>query len=166
MTQSHVPKIFWGDAILTTTYLVNRMPFRVLQFQTPCQVFQNSYPSSCLISSIPLKIFGCSSFVHIPQQFESKLDPKAIKCIFLSYAPMQKEYRCYSPLTKKFYHSMDVTIFENEPFYPKTNIQGEWKYRISFLGICESNPPSLVKTNSCVVSPVDSCHLYSFLNKQ
>ena len=32
---NHVPKIFWGEAILTATYLINRMPIRVLKFHTP-----------------------------------------------------------------------------------------------------------------------------------
>ena len=35
MFQSNVPKHFWGEAILTTTFYINRMPSRVLGFLTP-----------------------------------------------------------------------------------------------------------------------------------
>ncbi|RVX14379.1 Retrovirus-related Pol polyprotein from transposon RE2 [Vitis vinifera] len=71
------------------------------------------------------KIFGCSVFVHINRQHRSKLDPRSLKCIFLGYSSNQKGYKCYSPVTRKFYNSMDVTFFETWPYYPKNDIQGE-----------------------------------------
>ena len=76
------------------------------------------------LSSSP-KVFGYSTFVHIPQQHRSKLDLKATKCIFLGYFLDQKGYKCYPPVTKKFYNSMDVTFFENQPYYSTIDIQGE-----------------------------------------
>ena len=38
MFTSQVPQYLWGEAILTATYLINRMPSRVLKFRTPCEV--------------------------------------------------------------------------------------------------------------------------------
>ncbi|RVW67994.1 Retrovirus-related Pol polyprotein from transposon RE1 [Vitis vinifera] len=38
-----------GEAILTTAYLINRMPSRILDFQTPCQILLQSFPN--LVSS-------------------------------------------------------------------------------------------------------------------
>ena len=125
MFSTHVPKHFWGKAVLTTTYFINRMPSRVLKFQTPCQVLLQIFPHTKIISSLDPKIFRCSVFVHIHQQYRSKLDPKSIKCIFLGYSPNQKGYKCYSPITKKVYNMMDVTFFEHQSCYPKFEIQGE-----------------------------------------
>ncbi|RVW97919.1 Retrovirus-related Pol polyprotein from transposon TNT 1-94 [Vitis vinifera] len=125
MFSMNVPKLFWGQAILTAAYLINRMPYRVLKFQTPCQTLLKSFPTTRLISTVPPKIFGCSVFVHINQQHRSKLDPRSLKCIFLGYSSNQKGYKCYSPVTRKFYNSMDVTFFETQPYYPKNDIQGE-----------------------------------------
>ncbi|RVW74766.1 Retrovirus-related Pol polyprotein from transposon TNT 1-94 [Vitis vinifera] len=116
---------FSGQAVLTATYLINRMPSRVLKFQTPCQTLLKSFPTTRLISTVPPKIFGCSVFVHINQQHRSKLDPRSLKCIFLGYSSNQKGYKCYSPVTRKFYNSIDVTFFETQPYYPKNDIQGE-----------------------------------------
>ncbi|RVW73427.1 Retrovirus-related Pol polyprotein from transposon TNT 1-94 [Vitis vinifera] len=125
MFSMNVPKLFWEQAVLTAAYLINRMPSRVLKFQTPCQTLLKSFPTTRLISTVPPKIFGCFVFVHINQQHRSKLDPRSLKCIFLGYSSNQKGYKCYSPVTRKFYNSMDVTFFETQPYYPKNDIQGE-----------------------------------------
>lgn len=88
MFTSNVPKHFWGNAILTTTYLINRMPFRVLNFKSSCEVLLSNFSYIGFISSL-LKVFACTAFVHIYPHQRSKLDPKATKCIFLGYFPKQ-----------------------------------------------------------------------------
>ncbi|RVW54694.1 Retrovirus-related Pol polyprotein from transposon TNT 1-94 [Vitis vinifera] len=128
MFSTHVPKFFWGEAILIAAYLINRMPSRILDFQTPCQILLQSFPNTRLISTIPFKVFGCSAFVHVHQQHRDKLDPRALKCIFLGYSPTQKGYKCYSLVTKQFYHSMDVTFFEQQSYFSKSDIQGETNF--------------------------------------
>ena len=90
MFSTHVPKFFWGEAILTAAYLINRMPSRILDFQTPCQILLQSFPNTRIISTIPFKVFGCLAFVHVHQQHRDKLDPRALTCIFLWYSPTQK----------------------------------------------------------------------------
>ncbi|KAM6551619.1 hypothetical protein CsatB_001427 [Cannabis sativa] len=124
MFSTQVPKHFWGEAVLTATYLINRMPSRVLNFQTPCHTVLKDFPHTKFISLLDPKIFGCTAFVHLHSQNRSKLDPKSIKCIFLGYSSHQKGYKCYSPITRKMYNTMDVTFFENHAYY-KSEIQGE-----------------------------------------
>lgn len=123
--QSNVPKCFWGDAILTACYLINRMPSRVLNFQTPLNRLFESYPESRSSSMLDLKVFGCSAFVHNLDPHRSKFDPRSHKCVFLGYSTTQKGYRCYSIEKKKYFVSPDVTFFENEPFFIKKSLQGE-----------------------------------------
>jgi hypothetical protein len=119
MFMMNVPKILWGEAVKTAAYLINRMPSRVLNYKTPieCLSGTNSF-------IVPPKVFGCTCFVHDYRNSVKKLDPRAIKCIFVGYSPTQKGYKCWCPTEKKFFISMDVTFHENEPFYsPKGSLQ-------------------------------------------
>ena len=68
MFTTHVPKQFWGAAVLTATYLINRMPSRVLSFETPLNTLKKAFPTSRLPSTLPLKVFGCTAFVHVHSQ--------------------------------------------------------------------------------------------------
>ena len=57
----------------------------------------------------------------------SKLDPKSLKCIFLSYSRVQKGYMCYCPSLQRYLVFVDVIFLENTPFSPNPihNSQGE-----------------------------------------
>ena len=33
-----------------------------------------------------MTIFGCLSYVHVPNELRAKLDPKAKKCVFIGYS--------------------------------------------------------------------------------
>ena len=119
---TNTPKYFWGDAVLTACYLINRMPTNVLQFQTPLNVFSKYFPENRTVSNLPLKVFGCIVFVHNHEPNQNKLDPKAFKCIFLGYAANQKGYKCYFLEKKKLIVSMDLTFFENTPFFSTNSL--------------------------------------------
>ena len=122
MFSTSVPKYLWGEAILTATYLINRMPTKILKFQTPLEQLKRCFPPSRLTYDLPLKVFGCIAFVHIHGHNKGKLDSRARKCVFVGYPSTQKGYKCFDPLTRKFFVSMDVTFFENKPFFSQTLI--------------------------------------------
>jgi transposase InsO family protein len=42
LLQSNVPKKFWFDAVLTSTYLINRLPTPFLQNKSPLDVLYNN----------------------------------------------------------------------------------------------------------------------------
>lgn len=82
----HVPLVFWADALQTAAYLMNCILSRILGFKRPLELLS----CSTLRSSFPPKMFGCICYVHVPKSDCFKLDSKALKCIFLGYAPNQK----------------------------------------------------------------------------
>lgn len=123
MFTTQVAKHLQGEAILTATYLVNRIPFRTLNFKTSAITFLEFYPHFKFVSSIPFKVFGCFAYVYV--NHDDKLDLRIIKCIFLGYSTSQKGYKCFFPITKRFYNSMDVRFFQQHPYYSKSGIQGE-----------------------------------------
>ncbi|KAJ9541315.1 hypothetical protein OSB04_027821 [Centaurea solstitialis] len=72
MFTTNVPKYYWGEAVLTAVYLMNRMPSKVLKFQTPLQVFLNLIliPTCSLQRFRPvyLDVFPSSTSIHIVDQ--------------------------------------------------------------------------------------------------
>ena len=109
----NVPREYWGEAVKSAAYLINRTPSSVLNFQTPLKKLQNLIPSPPLNNLEP-RVFGCSAYIHLTLK---KLYPRAIRCIFVGYAECQKGYRCYDPNVKKMYVTRDVQFHENIPFF-------------------------------------------------
>ena len=107
-----VPQLFWGDAILVTCYLINRMPSFVLHDQIPQYILLPTQP----LFYLPPHVFGCVFFVHILTLGQDKLSAKATKCVFLGYSRLQRGYRCYSPDTNLYFISTDDTFFEDSSF--------------------------------------------------
>ena len=98
---------------------------KILGFETPLNHFFKVYPHEKIFSSIPLKIFGCTTFVHINKEHRTKLDPHALKRVFMGYSPIQKGYKCYDLISRKIFVSMNVTFFENQPYFTKNTLKGE-----------------------------------------
>lgn len=112
MFSMNVPKYLWSEAVLTATYLINRMPSQVLDWKSPYEILngENKY-------IVPPKVFGCVCFVRDHRLTVGKLDPRAVKCVFVGYSATQKDYMCWSPVERRMFVSMDVTFRELEPYY-------------------------------------------------
>ncbi|CAL9030081.1 unnamed protein product [Prunus brigantina] len=136
MLDMSVPHHLWGHAVLSATYLINRTPSRVLDFKTPHDVF-GDHVSPVSVSKLPPKVFGCVAYVHVYSHQRSKLDPCALRCVFIGYSSTQKGYKCYHPPTQKVHVTLDVTFHEEVPYYvsPSSPIQGERGSELESLGL-------------------------------
>lgn len=78
--QASLPFKCWGVAVLTATYLINRIP-------TP--IVHNTSLYEVIFSSPPiyphLKVFGCLCYASTLKHNRTKFDSRAKKCIFLGY---------------------------------------------------------------------------------
>ena len=81
-----LPKHFWGHAILKACYLINRLPSRVLNYQTPLACLNQSFLDNLSFSDLDLRVFGCTAFVHNLDPHRGKLDPRSHKFVFLGYS--------------------------------------------------------------------------------
>ena len=100
--------------MLTVTHLINRIPMKVIQYDSPLSRLKTFFPKAKLFSGLPARVFGCVAFVH---QNSGKLDPRGLRCVFVGYSSTQKGYRCYYPPSRKFFVSADVIFNEAEKYY-------------------------------------------------
>ena len=113
----HVPWSYWGEAIFTSTHLVNRLPSQTLVFTSPIDRLHAAFPSISLRTGLLPRIFGCTSYVHDSSSSQTKLDARALRCVFVGYSSLQKGYKCYHPSSRRFFVSANVTFAEYEPFF-------------------------------------------------
>jgi len=59
------------------------------------EVLDLFYPHITHTLKLPSRIFGCASFVHFHRQQRGKLDPRAIKRVFLGYFVTQKSINAF-----------------------------------------------------------------------
>ena len=103
-----LPHAFWLEAVMCATYVLNRCPTKALQSITPYEAWHGRKPSVA-----HLRVFGCLAYALVPAQQRSKLDDKAVKCIFVGYSAESKGYRLYYPQTKRILVSQDVVFVED-----------------------------------------------------
>ena len=112
MFQTNVPKRFWSDAVISACYLINRIPTRVLQDQSPFEVLNKLKPSLS-----HLRVFGSLCYVLIPGDMRNKLEPKSTKAMFVGYSTTQRGYKCFDPQTRRLLVSRDVKFIETKGYY-------------------------------------------------
>lgn len=104
-----LPKIYWGEAVNTAVYIINRCLSSVLKDNTPEGVWHNKK-----VDLSNLRVFGSECMVHIPKEKRRKWDKKSSKLLFMGYSETTKGYRCIDPKTKKITTSRDVIFMENK----------------------------------------------------
>ena len=110
LATSGLSKKFWGEAVNTAAYLVNRSPSVPLGGKCP-EVVYSSKP----LDLSNLRVFGCAAYVH--QQVD-KLDPRSKKCVFLGYPEGVKGYRLWDRNQVGFKVVISRDVIFNETDFP------------------------------------------------
>ncbi|KAL0641846.1 hypothetical protein Bca4012_102697 [Brassica carinata] len=118
MFHTNVPKRFWGDAVQTACYLINRVPTKILKNLSPFEVLNKSKP---FIDH--LRVFGCVCYVMTPGEQRNKLEAKSTKAMFIGYSITQKGYKCYDPEARRVMVSREVKFIESKGYYEEK----EWE---------------------------------------
>jgi len=92
------------------------------------------------VSNLSCLVFGCSIFVHSYNPKCSKLNPRALKCVFIGYPPNKKWYECY--------HSESCHILIRHGCHLSWNV-------ILLCELCASGEKTLDRKSS-------SCYRYHF----
>jgi len=103
---------FWAEAASIACYLINRSPSIAINKKTPIEVWSGS-----LANYSELRVFGCIVYAHA---YNGKLEPRAVKCIFLGYKSGVKGYKLWNPETRKVVISRYVVFNEEIPLWFKT----------------------------------------------
>jgi hypothetical protein len=108
LAHASMPLKFWDEAFATTVFLINRLPSRVIQGQTPFErLFTNPLDYSFL------RTFGCACWPNLRPYNTRKLQFRSIQCVFLGYSDMHKGFKCLEPSTGRVYVSRDVVFDEH-----------------------------------------------------
>ncbi|KAK2991285.1 hypothetical protein RJ640_024550 [Escallonia rubra] len=133
LIEAHLPLSYWGEALISAAYLINRVPSRTIDYQTPSQALVEVIVAPVL-PNLPPHVFGCVTFVHLHKHQRNKLSPRAMRCVFVGYAAHQKGYRCYHPPTHKMFITLDVVFHEDLMYFStESELQGEHQKEIQIL---------------------------------
>jgi hypothetical protein len=102
MSQSDLPLSFWGYALETTTFTLNRVPSKFI-VKTQYEMWTGKTPSLSF-----LKIWGCE--VYVKKLQSDKLTPKSNKCISVGY-PKETFWDIISTTGQKAKYLSSGTVF-------------------------------------------------------
>lgn len=109
MEHAGLSKSYWGEAVMTATFLRNRCPTRAVNHdKSPHQVWTGKKP---LLAN--LKVFGCHAYVQVPKEKRSKLDARSVRCRFLGYSEHEKAYRFQEVDSGRLLISRDAQFMED-----------------------------------------------------
>ena len=106
--EKSLPQNFWGEAVTTAAYILNKCPTKRLKEKVPEEVWLGKRPA---VSH--LKVFGSLCFKHVPDQRRRKLEDKSKPMILIGYHPTGA-YKLYDPIGRKVETSRDVVVLEDE----------------------------------------------------
>jgi hypothetical protein len=111
----NIPLHFWGEAIQTATYTLNRTYSWLQPLSTPYERWFGQK-----LSLAHMRIFGCDTFIHVPKDKRKKLESKSHPRMFLGYNDMSKAYWVWDKISKRVSITRDVLFHKNTTSTPST----------------------------------------------
>lgn len=108
MKSKKMPGKYWGEAVQTAVYILNRAPTKSVEGMTPYEAWHGRVPKVH-----HLRVFGCLAHIKDVTPHLPKLADRSKQAVLLGYEEGSKAYRLYDPSKKKIIVSRDV-IFEEE----------------------------------------------------
>jgi transposase InsO family protein len=107
LLSSSLPSTLWGEAVLTSNYILNRVNISASKLKTPYELFHNVKPD---ISSV--KPFGIRCYVKDPQ-VTSKFQAKSIEGFLVGYEMTSKAWRVFHPASHTIIVSRNVVFLHD-----------------------------------------------------
>jgi hypothetical protein len=89
----NMPNKFWGEAVMTAIYVLNRSFTRSMDSMTPFEAWHGRKPDVQ-----HLRVFGCVAHAKVTHPGAKKLDDRSIPMVFLGYEEGSKAYRLFDPV--------------------------------------------------------------------
>lgn len=106
--QSGLPAQFWAAAASMAVYVLNRTVNASNSQKTPEEIFSGYQPSVKAV-----RVFGCDGYVNLMKNERSKIEPKAIRTIYIGPDEDRKGHRMFNTETKRVIISRDVVFHED-----------------------------------------------------
>jgi len=107
LANASMPLKLWDEAVLTATYLINILPSKVIDFDTPSERLFKEKPDYK-----SLRVFGYACWPNLRPYNTKKLAFRSIRCVFLGYSGRHKGFKCLEPSSGRVYISRDVVFDE------------------------------------------------------
>ena len=117
---SDLPISFWGYALETVAFLLNRVPSKAVE-KTPYEICNRKSPSLSF-----LKIWGCEAYVK--RQISDKLSPKSDKCLLWDILKKSKDVSFIMLLRTKCLLLKMVSLWK-ENIFPKEPVGVEYNLK-------------------------------------
>lgn len=152
-----LPSWFWGEAVNTAVYLLNRTPTKSVEGMTPFEAWYGKKPAVH-----HLRTFGCLVYVKNTTPHLKKLEDRGRKMIFVGYERGSKAFQAYDPVTKRVHVTRDVIFDEGGQWdWPDDTEHGvetshtDDIFTVKYMVVPEDDEPMDESTSSSA-SPVAS----------
>jgi hypothetical protein len=108
MKAKGMPGLFWGEAVSTAVFLLNRSPTKFLANKTPYGAWYGERPAVHF-----LRTFGCIGHVNNDKPGLKKLDDRSAPMVLLGYEQGSKASRLYDPVGDRVHVSRDIVFDED-----------------------------------------------------